>query len=126
LIRSVTGTIHCRADLKQVSLSADRIGNDFRHFSSLHDQCHDTLSGHRSPDEKHDRPEFADIFYLAGGVSFVNMLLIFLLFQKIGIFVPIPCLTAGCYIPMRFGGLAILHALAILMAYEVIQFLLPI
>jgi hypothetical protein len=53
-------------------------------------------------------------------------MLIMLLFPKIGYFVVIPCLAAGVWILMRFGGLGVLHASAILATYLVIKFLLPI
>jgi len=74
---------------------------------------------------KGSKPDFIDVFYVSVGISFVSVMLTFLLFADIGYLVILPIFAAGIFILMRFLGMSLLTAITILIIFNIISSLLP-
>ena len=72
------------------------------------------------------KPEFAEVFYVSVGISFVSVMLTFLLFADIGYLVLVPIFAASILILMKFLGMSLLTAIAVLIVFHVINYFLPI
>jgi len=72
------------------------------------------------------KPDFLEVFYVSLGISFISVMLTFLLFRGIGYLVLVPIFAAGILILMKFLGMSLLTAISVLIVFHVINYFLPL
>lgn len=70
-------------------------------------------------------PDFQDVFFAAVGITFVSVLLVFLLFPTMRYFSLIPIFAVNVLILMKFLDMGVLTAVVVLVIYEAANMFLP-